>query len=228
MNMVLPFTEPGLVLAVMVSALSPSWGRAQPAVREWPDPGYRRLGVYGSGPDSYFDCQLVKLRLGDNFPDKKAYWAGLRSNAERRNASHRHNIYFVYCGERKETLETCKARVDAWLAPEADLPTHPELIPAICMEFDVSCAVFSVAGPGAMNPWLSSRTPDMIRLRNCLRAKRQQMHALAADDLPLATAGFSARDRSIPVGGDADSPTVMEISFMKTIFPPRGGVTSAR
>jgi len=47
------------VLAAMVSALSPSWGRAQPAVREWPDPGYRRLGVYGSGPDSYFDYQLV-------------------------------------------------------------------------------------------------------------------------------------------------------------------------
>jgi hypothetical protein len=83
----------------------------------------------------------------------------------------------------------------------------------ICMEFDVSCAVFSVAGPGAMNPWLSSRTPDMIRLRNCLRAKRQQMHALAADDLPLATADFSARDRSVPVGGDADSPSVFEESF---------------
>ena len=75
----------------MVSLLSASWGRAQPAVREWPDPGYRRLGVYGSGPDSYFDYQLVKLHLGDVFPEKEAYWAGLKSSAGRRNASHRHN-----------------------------------------------------------------------------------------------------------------------------------------
>jgi hypothetical protein len=320
MNMVLPFTKRGLVLAAMVSVLSPSWGRAQPAVREWPDPGYRRLGVYGSGPDSYFDYQLVKLHLGDIFPEKKAYWAGLKSSAGRRNASRRHNIYFIYCGERSETLETCKARVDAWLAPEADLPTHPELIPAIClgeenvssrnavldglarhiretygipvfqfysmplspspdltadgwvfdaygmqdvqfrkhlmkfvalgkpvvcipwasdphwpgwtrsentaamidrewgqfpicMEFDVSCAVFAVAGPGAINPWLSSQTPDMVQLRNCLRTKRQQMHALSEDDLPLATANFSARDRSVPVGGDAGSPSVYEEHF---------------
>ena len=307
-------------VAELVAILSPNRAHAQTIVREWPNPGYRRLGVYASGPDSYFDYQLVKLRIQDAFPDKKAYWAGLKSNAGRHNASHRHNIYFVYCGERSETLETCKARIDAWLEPEADLPTHPELIPAIClgeenvtsrttvleglarhiretygipvfqfysmplspspdltadgwvfdaygmqdvqfrkhlmkfvalgkpvvcipwasdphwpgwtrsenteaminrewgqfpicMEFDVSCAVFSVAGPGAINPWLHSRTADMIRLRNCLQTKRQQMHALAADDLPLATANFSARDRSIPVGGDADSPSVYEEHF---------------
>jgi hypothetical protein len=309
-----------LEFAAAVAILSPNWAHAQSVVRKWPDPGYRQLGVYGGGPDSYFDYELAKLHLGDSFPGRKAYWASLKSKAGSRSASHRHNIYFIYCGERSETFETCKARIDAWLEPEADLLTYPELIPSIClgeenvssrnavfdalarhiretygipvfqfysmplppapdltadgwvfdaygmqdvqfrkhlmkfvvlgkpvvcipwasdphwrgwtrsentaamidrewgqfpicMEFDVSCAVFSVAGPGAINPWLNSRTPDMIRLRNCLRTKRQQMHALAADDLPLATASFSARDRSVPVGGDADSPSVYEEHF---------------
>jgi len=39
---------------------------------------------------------LAKLSLGDTFPNKKAYWAGLKSNQGSRHASHRHNIYFVY------------------------------------------------------------------------------------------------------------------------------------
>jgi hypothetical protein len=299
--------------------ISASPVQAQHEVRTWPDPGYRRLGVYGGGPERYFDYQLTKLSLGAAFPNKKAYWAGLQSN-EGRIASHRHNIYFVYCGERSESLETCKARIDAWLKPAAGVPTYPELIPAIClgeenvgrrnpvlddlaryvretyrvpvfqfysmplspnpdltadgwvfdaygmqdvafrkhlmkfvalgkpvvcipwasdpqwpgwtrstntaamverewhqfpicMEFDVSCAVFAVAGPGAVNPWLSSQTPDMVKLRNWLRTKRKQMHALTPDDLPLPTANFSASDRGIPIGGDAASPGVYQEDF---------------
>ena len=218
------------------------------------------------------------------------------------------------------SLETCKARIDAWLMPNADIPTYPELIPAIClgeenvgshnavldglarhiretygipvfqffsmplppssnltadgwvfdaygmqdvqfrkhlmkfvalgkpvvcipwasdphwtgwtrsktteaminrewhqfpicMEFDVSCAVFAVAGPGAMNPWLGSQTKEMTKLRNWLRTKREQMHAFETGDLPLPTANFSARDRSAAVGGNADSPSVYEENF---------------
>ena len=60
-----------------------------------------------------------------------------------------------------------------------------------CMEFNVSTAPFCVAGPGAMNPWLGSDTPDMIHLRRALKAKRRQMHALPLGSLPLASANFS-------------------------------------
>lgn len=309
-----------LAIGMMIGALLPSLASAQHDVRAWPDPGYRRLGVYAGGPDSYFDYQLVKLSLGDVFPNKKAYWAGLKANAERLESPRRHDVYLVYCGERSLTLETCKARIDAWLKPEADVAAYPELIPAIClgeenvgrrnevldglarhvretygiavfqfysmplspspdltadgwvfdaygmrdvrfrkhlmkfvalgkpvvcipwasdphwtgwarsqtteamidrewsqfpicMEFDVSCAVFAVAGPGAINPWLGSQTKEMIKLRNWLRIKRQQMHAFAPGALPLPTANFSARDRSVPAGGDADSPSVYEENF---------------
>jgi len=83
----------------------------------------------------------------------------------------------------------------------------------LCMEFDVSCAVFAVAGPGAMNPWLNSKTKDMIKLRNWLRTKREQMHAFEKGDLPLPTANFSAGGRSVPVGDDADLPSVYEEDF---------------
>ena len=307
-------------LAIGIAVLLPSLVQAQHDLRAWPDPGYGKLGVYASGPDSYFDYQLAKLSLGDEFPNKKAYWAGLKANEARSAASHRHNIYLVYCGERSESLETCKSRIDAWLKPEANVPTYPELIPAvclgeenvgsrdpvldslarhiretygipvfqfysmplapnpdltadgwvfdaygmqdvpfrkhlmkfvalgkpvvcipwasdphwtgwarsetteaminhqwhqfpICMEFNISCAVFAVAGPGAMNPWLHSNTKEMIKLRNWLRTKRQQMHAFETDALPLPTANFSAADRSVPAGGDTDSPSVYEESF---------------
>lgn len=57
----------------------------------------------------------------------------MKANEAHRKSSHRHNIYFVYCGERWETFEICKARIDAWLKPEADVPTYPKLIPAICL-----------------------------------------------------------------------------------------------
>ena len=311
-----------LVIAVIVAVVWPSLARAQHDVRAWPDPGYGRLGVYGSGPDSYFDYHLVKLSLGDTCPNKRAYWAGLKAKEDQRRfkSPRRHDIYVVYCGERSLVLETCKARIDAWLKPEVEIPTYPELIPAIClgeenvgsrnavldglarhiretygipvfqfysmplsptpdltadgwmfdaygmqdvqfrkhlmkfvalgkpvvcipwasdphwtgwarsesteaminrewhqfpicMEFDVSCAVFAVAGPGAMNPWLGSQTKDMIKLRDWLRTKRRQMHAFEKGDLPLPTANFSARDRSVSVGGDANSPSLYEEDF---------------
>ncbi len=289
-------------------------------VRPYPDPGYRQLGVYASGPDSYFDYRLVKLRLGDTFPNKKAYWSGLKARPGKQNSSHRHDVYFIYCGEQTESLETVKSRVDAWLKAEPGIPTYPELIPAICigeenigsrnavldglarhirktygipvfqfysmplppnpglmadgwvfdaygwqhvefrkhltkfvalgkpvicipwasdphwtgwsqssdtaaminrewhqfqtcMEFDVSCAAFAVAGPGAMNPWLGSQTKHMIKLRNWLRTKREEMHAFRDGDLPLQSADFSARDRSVPAGGDTDAPSVYEETF---------------
>ncbi len=303
----------------VISALFVELGYAQ-EVRSYPDPGYGRLGVYASGPDDYFDYHLVKLRLGDTFPNKKQFWTGLKVDEKRHGSSRRHDIYFIYCGERTKTLQVVKSRVDSWLKPEPDIPTYPELIPAICigeenvtrrnavldglarhiretygipafqfysmplppdpglmadgwvfdaygwqsvefrkhlmkyvvldkpvvcipwasdphwtgwspssdtaaminrewhqfqtcMEFDASCAVFAVAGPGAMNPWLGSTTKDMVKLRNWLRTKREEMHAFQDGDLPLRSANFSARDRSIPVGGDADAPSVYEEDF---------------
>jgi hypothetical protein len=309
-----------LAISLIIALLLPSAAGAQTDVRAYPDPGYRRLGVYAGGPDSYFDYRLSKLSLGDTFPNKKAYWASLKADEQRLTSPHRHDIYCVYCGERSDSLESVKSRVDAWLKPEADTPTYPELIPAIClgeenvpnrdtvldglanhiretygipvfqfysmplspnpdltadgwvldaygmqdvrfrkhlmkfvalgkpvicipwasdphwtgwsrsentaamidrewhqfpicMEFDVSCAAFAVAGPGAMNPWLNSTTKHMIKLRNWLRLKREQMHVFNDGDLPLPMANFSARDRSISVGGDPDSPSVYEENF---------------
>ncbi|MFH1920760.1 MAG: hypothetical protein ABIP48_12830 [Planctomycetota bacterium] len=306
----------GSILALLMALLSVD---AQ-EVRPYPDPGYRRLGVYGGGPESHFDYHLVKLRLGDTFPDKKQFWSGLKARRAEQQDSHRHDLYFLYCGERTDGLEAVTARVDAWLKPEPDIPTYPELIPAVsineenvgsrnavldglarhirktygipvfqfysmplepnpgltadgwvfdaygrqhvefrkhlmkhvvldkpvvcipwasdphwpgwsrspdteaminrewhqfgtCMEFDVSCAVFAVAGPGAMNPWLGSQTRDMVKLRNWLRTKRAEMHAFEDGDLPLPSAGFSARDRGVGVGGDREAPSVYEEDF---------------
>ncbi len=76
-----------------------------------------------------------------------------------------------------------------------------------CLEFNVSTAPFCVAGPGAMNPWLSGDTPDMRLLRDALRSKRREMRALRPGDLPLVTANFSAATRAIPVGGDRGQPS---------------------
>ncbi len=110
--------------------LLPDLARSQIQVQPYPDPGYRRLGVYAGGPDSYFDYRLLKLSLGGAFPNKKEYWAGLKSDEKRLKSPRRHDIYFVYCGERSDSLETVKSRVDAWLKPEADIGTYPKLIAA--------------------------------------------------------------------------------------------------
>ncbi len=76
-----------------------------------------------------------------------------------------------------------------------------------CMEFNVSTAPFCVAGPGAINPWLGSMTPDMLHLRRALKAKRRQMHALPRGVLPLPSANYSQASRQVPVGGDSGSPS---------------------
>ena len=120
-----------IALAVLF-ALLVELGHAQ-EVRPYSDPSYHRLGIYAGGPDSYFDYHLVKVRLGEVFPNKKQFWAGLKANEKRHGSSRRHDIYFIYCGERTETLQIVKARVDGWLKPEPDVPTYPELIPAVCI-----------------------------------------------------------------------------------------------
>ncbi len=106
---------------------------AQTQKHSYPNPGYRFLGVYGGGDDRYFDYHLGKLSLGDTFPDKAAWWAGVKASRAGRDDAHRHDVWIVYCGERDADLETGKRRLDAWLAPEKDCPTYPELIPAICL-----------------------------------------------------------------------------------------------
>ena len=101
--------------------------------RSYLDPGYRFLGVYGGGDDRHFDYRLGKLSLGDTFPGKAAWWAGVKASRAVRDDTHRHDVLIVYCGERDADLETGKRRLDAWLAAEKDCPTYPELIPAICL-----------------------------------------------------------------------------------------------
>ncbi len=103
----------------------------QDAVRRYPDPGYRLMGVYAGGPDAYFDYSLAKMSLGETFPNKSQWWAALKKNGP----AHKHNIYTIYVGVREgKDFETCRRRLDVWLKPEADAPTYPELLPAICLE----------------------------------------------------------------------------------------------
>ncbi len=102
-------------------------------VRSYKDPGYSRLGVYGGGPESYFDYQLFKIDLKESVPNKVEFWKSLKELSERAPKKQLHNIFVIYCGERTDRLEDAKKRVDAWLQPEPMAPTYPELIPAICI-----------------------------------------------------------------------------------------------
>ena len=298
------------LLTMLVLSLWVTPAMAQTELRPYPDPGHRWLGVYAGGPEQYFDYFLGKLSLGDTFPDKAAWWTGVKASRADRDDAHRHDVFTVFCGERDADLETGKRRLDAWLAPEKDSTTWPELIPAICLgeenirsrvevldglarhvrekygipvfqwfsdpltpdpnltadgwiwdsygrdsvsfrkhlmkftalrkpaicvpwaadphwpqwtqyptaaalidrewrqfdicrEFNVGCAVFAVAGPhGSVSTWAGSSAPELIKLRTALSAQRDAMHAVRPRELPLSSANISARDRSIPVGGD--------------------------
>ena len=282
---------------------------AEPKVRSYLDPGYRKMGVYAGGPKRYFDYSLAKMSLADKFPKKKEWWA------QYKNKKPDHTVWTVFAGMRNgKDLETIRRRFDAWLKPEPGIPTYPQAISAICldeenpssrskmmdalarhirnnykipvfqwytdpfgpntnvtadgwvwdsygwspsryrrhamgfvlmgkpaictpwatdpkwpqwtqypstaaminrewhqfttcMEFNISTAPFCVAGPGAMNPWLGSGSPDMKLLRSALRSKRREMHAIRPGTLPLATANFSAAARIIPAGGDPGDPS---------------------
>lgn len=288
---------------------------AQSDVRSYPDPGYRWLGVYAGGPEQHFDYFLRKISLSDIFPEKAAWWSGLKKERTASESAHRHDVFIIYCGEKEQRLENSIGRIDAWLKSEPDCPTYPELVPAICLgeenlpshnpvlagvaehirkqyripvfqwysdpiapsteltadgwiwdsygwdsvrfrkhlmkftvlrkpaicvpwatdphwpqwtqyptaaalidrewrqfdicrEFNVGCAVFAVAGPhGSVNTWAGSASPELVALRNALRTQRTAMHAVRPGELPLSSANFSARDRAVPVGGDADAPS---------------------
>tara|TARA_B100000029_G_scaffold392385_1_gene389383 strand:+ start:88 stop:1989 length:1902 start_codon:yes stop_codon:yes gene_type:complete len=119
----------GLVCVSLVVTLT---ARADEPVRPYPDPGYYRMGVYAGGPGEYFDYNLAKMSLGDTFPKKRQWWASLK---QANPAARRHDVYTVYVGVRGgQDFETCRRRLDAWLQPEPDAPTYPELLPAICLE----------------------------------------------------------------------------------------------
>ena len=301
-----------IIAPLLLAATIQSPGYTVEPVRRYPDPSYRKIGVYAGGPKTYFDYSLGKMSIGTKFPNKKRWWTS-QKKASKTNSPH--EILIVYCGIRGgKDFEHCRTCLDAWLKPEPGIPTYPEAIPAICLEeenvssrsklmdrvarhirdnyripvfqwytdpftastavtadgwiwdsygwspsrfrrhvmnfvllgkpvicvpwasdphwpqwtkypttqklidrewhqfttcleFNVSTAPFCVAGPGAMNPWLGSDTPDMKLLRSALRSKRRQMRALRADDLPLATANFSAAARAIPVGGEVKRPS---------------------
>ena len=75
-----PIPRMSALVLLALSAMADSV-RSQPAVRTYPDPGYRQLGVYGGGDERYFDYNLNKISVGDSFPDKAAWWAGLKSRS---------------------------------------------------------------------------------------------------------------------------------------------------
>ena len=306
-------------------------------VRPYSDPGYRLMGIYAGGP-SWIDYGMPKLSLDDEFPNKKQWWANLKS--ARRAGSPAHQVYIIYPGIRRMNMpmEQCYKRVDAWLKPEPGVETYPELIPAICLaeenrqqlkprlealagyirekygiavfqwlegwtdplppspqltadgwvfdyyffeypdfrkhlmkfvaldkpviccvwaadpdwpdffvptrpaaniqalqrnvqdqfnackEFDVSTILFAVAGrSGSISSWLGSHTPDMVALRNWIKVRQAQMHALRPGSLPLASANYSGRGggppwidhrrHSIFVGGVPEEPSVYEDEF---------------
>lgn len=104
--------NPHLSLALTMLVLS-LWGTsamAETEVRPYPDPGHRWLGVYAGGPKQHFDYFLGKLSLGDTFPDKAAWWEGLRKERTAQDGVHRHDVFTVFCGERDADLETGKRR----------------------------------------------------------------------------------------------------------------------
>ena len=121
------------LLTILLLSLWGSPAMAQTEVRPYPDPGHRWLGVYVGGTEQHFDYVLRKLSLGDTFPDKAAWWADVKASRADRDDAHRHDVFMVFCGERNADLDTVKRRLEAWLAPEKDCPTWPELIPAICL-----------------------------------------------------------------------------------------------
>jgi len=310
-----------VALLTLFFLAGPASVSAQARVRPYPDPGHRWLGVYGGGDERYFDYALVKISLGDTFPKKAEWWAGLKASRQGRADAHRHDIYIVYCGERDADLDGARKRLDAWLKPQRDCPTYPELIPVICLgeeniparnavldglarhireqygipvfqwysdplppdpnlaadgwifdaygwsnlrfrkhlmkfvalgkpvicvpwatdphwpqwkqyrttealidsewhqfdacrEFNVSCAAFAVAGPtGSVNHWIGSSTREMVKLRNALRLRREIMHGTRSGESTLVSANFSARDRSVQVGGDPGEPSLYEEPF---------------
>ncbi len=84
----------------------------------------------------------------------------------------------------------------------------------ICREFNVSCVAFAVAGPGgSVGHWRSCATKDMVHLRAMLAVQRKGMNQLPAESVPLVSADYSARDRSVAIGGPPDAPGVYEESF---------------
>ena len=101
------------------------------AVRAYPDPGYARLGIYGGGHPAYTDYNFPKISLGDTFPGKKEWWASVREQRERGDGEH--DVYILSWGKGAATPAQARQRVGAWLAPEPDIETYPQLIPAVCL-----------------------------------------------------------------------------------------------
>ena len=125
---------------VISSALLLCLGTGVPAadgLRDYPNPGYHRMGVYAGGPRAYFDYSLSKMSLNDTFPNKKKFWAERKAAADnpRRGGESPHTVFTIFCGIRDgQPFEVCRRRIDAWLKPEPGIPTYPETIPAICLD----------------------------------------------------------------------------------------------
>ena len=70
---------------VISAALMLCLGTGVPAadgLRDYPNPGYHRMGVYAGGPREYFDYSLSKMSLNDTFPNKKKFWAERKAAAD--------------------------------------------------------------------------------------------------------------------------------------------------
>ena len=83
----------------------------------------------------------------------------------------------------------------------------------ICTEFNISTALFAVAGKGSVRAWLRNRRDEMQLLRNMVRVQRTKLHAMKNVELPLPTADYSPRSRNIPIVGDESSPGVFHEHF---------------
>jgi len=119
-------------LLCLATSLPVASGQSRPSL--YPDPGYRRLGVYGGGSSSHFDYRLIKLHLDDTFRDKKQWWQNLKAGRST-DAASPHDVFLLYPGiKRGADLEQARRRIDAWLKSEPDAETFPQLIPAVCLE----------------------------------------------------------------------------------------------
>ena len=82
-----------------------------------------------------------------------------------------------------------------------------------CMEFNVSTAIFAVAGRNSSGDWKDAVSPDMVATRNWIREKWAEMKSFKPGDLPLPSANYSGRRRTIPVGGPTGEPSVYQDDF---------------
>lgn len=117
-----------LLYSILLSLFSLMARSQDDAVREYPYPGFERIGVFNGESKAYFDYSIRRVYI--EYLDKKKFWEDVKERHSTNN-SNKHDIYMLRCKERDGTLEEAIALVERWLQPEPGIETYPNLIPAV-------------------------------------------------------------------------------------------------